>query len=128
MGASYSHNFCFIIKGLSNTDISYFLLTMTKTKIQALEEIHDKTLTVIIDSEIQIEYLKKQDPKRIVFPNREVVVAGIRMKKDFTAEMLVKMEETKLGENSEVLKIIEKKIKEEEKGFPSTATPQGPVS
>ena len=85
---------------------------MIKTRIKVLEEIYDRTLVVIIDSEIQIEYLKKQDPKMIVFQKVEMF-GGTPMKKDYTAGMLVVKEEAKLKENNAVLNIISKKIKEE---------------
>lgn len=85
---------------------------MTKTKVQVLEEIYDRTLAVITDSEIQIEYLKKQDPKMVVFTKVEMF-GGTPMKKEFTAEMLIKKEEDKLKENREVLSIVDRNIEEE---------------
>lgn len=88
---------------------------MIKTRTQILEEIYDKTIAVIVDSEIQIEYLKKQDPK-LVLLQEKVAMAGAGMKKDWTVEMLIKKEESKLKENNEVLSIIDKRIKEEVEG------------
>jgi len=85
---------------------------MTKTKVQVLEEIYDRTLAVITDSEIQIEYLKKQDPKMVIYTKVEMF-GGTPMKKEFTAEMLTKKEEGKLKENNEVLNIVNRIIKEE---------------
>ena len=86
---------------------------MIKTRIQVLEEIYDKTLLVVMASEIDIEYYKKYDPKKVIIPQKEVVRAGIRTKQDFTAEMLIKLEELKTEENNIVLSIIDKKIKAE---------------
>ena len=107
---------------------------MIETRTQVLEELHDKTLAVIIDSEVQIEYLKKQDPKMVVLQRPMKKFNPLTKKEfvemaNFTAEMLVTIEKTKLTENNEVLNIIKKKIEEEKGHKPQTlATPSGPTS
>lgn len=98
---------------------------MTKTRLQALEELYDKAIAVIVDSEIQIEYFKKKDPKMIVFSKVEMI-AGQPFKKDFTAEILIKKEEEKLKENNAVLDIISGKIQRETSTYKSS-TPEKPI-
>jgi len=91
---------------------------MLKTRTQVLTELHDKNLALIIDSEVQIEYLKLQDPKMVV---RRIGVQKINQltrkmenkNVDFTAEMIIQSEKAKLAENNEVLKIVLKKIEKE---------------
>ena len=98
-----------------------------RTRKGALEILHDQTLSVIIDSEIQIEYLKKQDPKMIVMSKIERF-AGTPMQKDYTATMLIEKEEGRLKENKMVLDIIVKKIEGEKSSPKPSPTPQGPTS
>ena len=106
---------------------------MIKTRKEVLVELHDKTLAILIDSEVQIAYLKLQDPKMIV---RRIEVKKLNQltrkmeskTAEFTAEMIVKSEEGKLAENREVLKIILEKIKQENGTKKETrASPSGPT-
>lgn len=91
---------------------------MIKTRTEILEEIYDKTLAVIVDSEIQIEYMGKQDPKRVLATSPEKKYNTLTSRNeiqmvDYTAEMLLKKEESKLKENLVVLSIVDKWIKKE---------------
>jgi len=86
---------------------------MIKTKIQALEDLYAKILDSAVSVEIQAEMMKLLDPNEIVYPQKDTVVAGIKMKKDYTAGMLLAQDEAKLKENRELLEIIRKKIEEE---------------
>jgi len=100
---------------------------MIKTRIQVLEELFNKVLEVAMDAEVQVDYMKTQDPKKVVYPNKETVVAGIKMRQNWTAEMVIAQNEAKLKEDKEILKIIAKKIKEEDEEHrrPIPSGPQG---
>jgi len=87
---------------------------MVKTRIQALEELYNKVLEVSMDAEVQVDYMKTQDPKKVIYPNKEIIVAGIKMRNDWTAQMVIAQNESKLKEDNEILEIIKKKIEEEE--------------
>ena len=106
---------------------------MIKTRIQVLEELFNKVLEVSMDAEIQVDYMKTQDPKKVIYPNKEIIVAGIKMRNDWTAQMVIAQNESKLKEDNEILEIIKKKIEEEEdrehrriKGL-MTSAPKGPT-
>ena len=103
---------------------------MVKTKLQMLEEIYDKVFAVAVDAEIQVDFMKTQDPKKIIYPNKEYTVAGIKMKKDISAEMIVVENEAKIKNDYAILEIIKNKI-EEERGKISdrmSPSPHGSVS
>ena len=102
---------------------------MTKTRLEALEEIHDKILATVIDSEIQIDYFKGQDPNEVILEQPKKSAIGQIVMQKFTAEMVVKEQEGILKRNQGRLEIIEKKIKEEKGKEPRiSATPSGPTS
>ena len=82
---------------------------MIKTKLELLEDIYNQTSAVITDSEVQIAYLKKQDPKEIVLRRNENV-AGQVMPREYTAQMIITQQEGKILENQEVLKVISELI------------------
>ena len=91
-----------------------------KTRKEILTDLYNKTLVMLIDSEVQIDYLKKQDPKMVLFSKpveriNELTKQRYIQKVDFTAEMVVKQEEGKVVENKAVLAIIEEKLKIERK-------------
>lgn len=83
-----------------------------KTHKEVLEELHDKTLAFVVDSEITIAYLKTQDPKRVL-KEKPRVFAGQMMKEDITVEMSLKEQEVRLKENQALLEVIDKAIAEE---------------
>lgn len=101
---------------------------MTKTRLQVLEEIHDKVFSASVDAEIQIEMMKTRDPKMVIYPNREVVMAGIRTKQDWTAEMVIKHNEIKIKEDASILEVIKKMIEKEKEPRSTIASPSGPTS
>ena len=93
-------------------------MTKTKTKVEAIQEIYDRTISVIVDSEIQTQYMKKQDPKRVISIVPEKKYSMLTRKDeiqmvDYTAEMLLKKEESKLKEHLVVLDIVKKKLQEQ---------------
>ena len=99
---------------------------MIKTRIQVLEELYNKVLEVAMNAEVQVDYMKTQDPKKVVYPNKETIMAGIRTRQDWTAEMVIAQNEAKLKEDNEILKVIAEKIKEEEGKEYKGSTPLGP--
>lgn len=82
---------------------------MIKRKLELLEDIYNQTSAIITDSEVQIEYLKKQDPKEIVLRRNENV-AGQIMPREYTASMIITQQEGKIAENKEVLNVIRELI------------------
>ncbi len=83
-----------------------------KTRKEALEDLFDRTLAIVVDSEVTVAYLKTQDPKRIL-KERQKVFGGTMMKEDVTVEMMLKEQEIKVAENRKVLEVIGKEIEKE---------------
>ena len=102
---------------------------MIKTRIQALEDLYARVLDSAVSAEVQAEKMRTLDPKEIVYPQRDTVVAGIKMKQDWTAGMLLAQDELKLKDDIYYLGVIADKIGEENKRkISSTGNMAGPAS
>lgn len=84
---------------------------MIKTREQALEEVHDKTMDAIVDGEIQIEYLADKNPKMVLRKEKKIIL-GRPAEVPYTVENALELEKSKLEENKIILAIVLKKLKE----------------
>lgn len=84
---------------------------MVKTKKDVLEDLWNKTLAEVVDSEVKITLLKKKDPNSVMYSRKEMVMNRIVVR-DYNAKMVLEEEEKSWRGKLEVLDTIRDLLKE----------------
>ena len=85
---------------------------MVKDKKDVLEDLWNKTLAEVVDSEVKIALLKSKKPEEVVYTKKEMVMNRLVVR-EFNVKMVLEEEEKSWRGKIEVLEIIKNLLEKE---------------